>query len=257
MYRLNREDYLKFPLIFLWSLLGFQAGFINSFGFLACGRYVSHVTGFGTQIGMAIAGNKLQIAFELIGFPLSFILGAFFSGFFTSARREQGLKPRYDMITLLFPVIVATVTVLGFHGIFGPFGEALLNMRDFILLYVLSFACGLQNGCFATLTNGQIRTTHLTGISTDIGTDLARQFFGKLPSNELALVKKANLTRIATFTAFSLGSIISVHTSESLQYASLIVPFLTSVIAFYAVMKISSNLDMATRNFKPKMEATL
>jgi uncharacterized membrane protein YoaK (UPF0700 family) len=38
----------------LWLLSAFKAGFINSSGFLLSGKYVSHVTGFGTQVGMAM-----------------------------------------------------------------------------------------------------------------------------------------------------------------------------------------------------------
>ena len=107
MYRLEREEFIETPYVSLWSLLGFQAGFVNAFGFLACGRYVSHVTGFGTQIGVAFAERQPLIGLELLGFPVSFILGAFFSGFHTSARLERDLRPRYDLITLLLPLLQA------------------------------------------------------------------------------------------------------------------------------------------------------
>lgn len=243
MYRLEREEFLKFPLILLWVLLGFQAGFLNSFGFLACGRYVSHVTGFGTQIGISLAQNQWLLAFELLGFPIAFIFGAFFSGFFTCARRERGLKPRYDLITILLPIIIASVTVFGWSGSFGPFGEDLINLRDFILLFILSFTCGLQNGCFATLTKGQIRTTHLTGISTDIGTDFARLFFGKLSEVELVLVRRANFSRIATFLAFALGAIFSVLATKSFQFSALLIPLITSIIVYWSIRNVSRSMD--------------
>jgi len=229
MHRLEREEFLSDPFILLWSILGFQAGFINSFGFLACGRYVSHVTGVGTQIGIAVGESNHWLALELLGFPLSFMLGAFFSGVFTSARLERSLKPRYDLMTLFLPLIILAVGILGWKGMFGDFGEALREPRDFILLFSLSFACGLQNGCFATLTKGQIRTTHLTGISTDIGTDFARLICGKLSGAEKRLVIRANISRIATFVSFSSGSILSVLATEHVHYAALIIPFFTAL----------------------------
>ncbi len=244
MYRLEREEFLKFPIIGLWAILGFQAGFINSFGFLACGRFVSHVTGFGTQIGMAIGENRLWLAVELLGFPLSFILGAFFSGLFTSVKIEQGLRPRYDLITLFLPLILTLVGIFGWLGLFGDFGEVLRETRDFILLFSLSFACGVQNGCFATMTRGQIRTTHLTGISTDIGTDLARFYFGKLSRTERNLVLRANVSRIATFVFFALGSIISVLATQQMQYSALLFPMLSSFIVFIVVVKVSSEMNI-------------
>lgn len=247
MYRLEREDFLKSPLIFLWAVLGFQAGFINAFGFLACGRYVSHVTGIGTQIGLSIAESQLQIALELIGFPLAFMFGAFFSGVFTSARLERGLKPRYDLMTFFMPFIIMVVAIMGWYGFFGDFGETLTRTRDFILLFTLSFACGLQNGCFATLTKGQIRTTHLTGISTDLGTDLARLFFGKLNRAERNLVVRANISRFSTFVAFSLGSIISVFATNSLHYVALIVPFISALMVAFTIMWVQFTITTVAK----------
>jgi uncharacterized membrane protein YoaK (UPF0700 family) len=243
MYRLDRQDFVQSPYISLWATLGFQAGFINAFGFLAFGRFVSHVTGFGTQIGVALGTNELWFALELFGFPLSFIVGAFFSALFTIARIERGLKPRYDWITLFLPVTIGILLVLGQYGVFGPFGEYLTHQRDFVLLFLLSFLCGLQNGCFATMTKGQIRTTHLTGISTDIGTDFARMWFGGLQGDELALTRRTNISRIATFVFFSLGSIVSVLGSAKFGFGALSFPLLTSLIVFFAVRRIGTLLD--------------
>lgn len=244
MYRLEREDFVQTNYIFLWAMLGFQAGFINAFGFLACGRYVSHVTGFGTQIGSAIAMQNFWLAIELFGFPISFILGAFTSSFFTTARLEQRLVPRYGLVTALLPGIIFLLWALGFFNVFGPFGEMVLDGRHFILLFFLSFVCGMQNGCFATLTKGQIRTTHLTGISTDIGTDFARMWFGKLSPSEYELTRKTNISRIVTFSAFATGSIISVIVTQFAGYTALFIPLITAVITYLTIRKIHSILDI-------------
>lgn len=243
MPRLEREEFLTYPLIGLWALLGFQAGFINSFGFLACGRFVSHVTGFGTQIGMAIGASEFALALELIGFPLSFILGSAVSGFVTSARLERGLQPRYDQVTFFLPLALFLVTMAGYLGILGPFEKSSADFRSLGLLFGMSFLCGMQNGCFATLTKGQIRTTHLTGISTDIGTDMARLWFGKLNPMEHKLVRRANLSRLMTFLGFATGSIISVLATESYYYLALLVPVATSSFTFIVVTRISRAMN--------------
>lgn len=243
MYRLEREDYVKTPYLFLWALLAFQAGFVNTFGFLSCGRYVSHVTGFGTQIGVALANREPDFALELLGFPLSFMFGSFITGLITAARIERGRRPHFEQVTLVMPLIVLLLLVLGYRGVFGTFGEDLLHAHDFALLYLLSFFCGMQNGCFAILTKGQIRTTHLTGISTDIGSDFARIWFGNLQKTELELTRRVNFSRITTFLAFAFGAIASVRVSEDLHYSALIVPLVTSTTAFGAIYWIGRKLD--------------
>lgn len=248
MYRLERTDFVKPKYISLWSTLGFQAGFINAFGFLAFGRYVSHVTGFGSQIGVALANQNPWLALELLGFPLSFMFGAFLSGCFTIAKVERGRKPRYDWITLAMPLLIGAMMILGQIGVFGSFGEQLVRQRDFALLFLLSFVCGLQNGCFATLTKGQIRTTHLTGISTDIGTDFARMWFGKLTAEERKLTWMTNISRISTFSFFAFGSIVSVMCSNWLGHFALVVPFITSSVVYVTVVVMSRALDRRYSN---------
>lgn len=244
MYRLERNDFVKTPIVYLWSTLGFQAGFINAFGFLACGRYVSHVTGFGTQTGVALADGLGWFAVELAGVPLSFIAGAFACGLATSARLERGERPFYNQIVMLLPIFMLFLAVMGLNGMFGPFGELLVLPRDFLLLYLLSFLCGMQNACFATLTKGQIRTTHLTGISTDIGTDLARLVRGRLSPEEKNLTRKVNYSRMLTFIGFTFGSISSVLVARQLGYGALVIPIFTSIVAFFWVRGVERRLDL-------------
>lgn len=243
MYRLEREDFVRSRYLMLWSILSFQAGFINTFGFLAVGRSVSHVTGFATQIGMALASNRVLIAVDLVAFPLFFVLGAFFSALFTSARIERGRRPAYGRITLAMPFILLALLLAGRAGAFGPYGEEFRYTRDFAFLFLLAFFCGMQNGCFATMTKGQIRTTHLTGVSTDLGTDAARMLYGRLDGKELSLTRRTQVARILTIVSFALGSLSSAVLSPEYGYGVLLLPFLSSSLAFLAARKTSSVLD--------------
>lgn len=243
MYRLERKQFLEGPRIAIWSAFGFQAGFLNAFGFLAFGSFVSHVTGVGTQIGMAVGHNSIWYEFELLGFPLAFIFGAFVAGVFTSARLERELSPKYDYVLLAIPVGIGMMLLLGTRGLFGPFGEGLLVWHDFVLMYLLSFLCGLQNACIAVLTGGAMRTTHMTGISTDIGTDLSRILFGKLKSAELELTKKTNFTRVSIFVSFALGSVFSVIETKRLHFGALWIPMVSSLVLAIAMTVIRRRLD--------------
>ncbi|MBL7713959.1 MAG: DUF1275 domain-containing protein [Bdellovibrionales bacterium] len=243
MYRLDRKEFLEPEKIALWTLLGFQAGFINAFGFFASGRYVSHVTGVGTQIGAALAAHHEEFAYELLGFPLFFISGAALNGVLTIARIEKKQRPHFDWVLALIAILLGAVVLGGNEGFFGQFGEELVGVRDFALLFLLTFICGLQNGCFAVMTKGQIRTTHLTGISTDIGTDAARLWFGKLDRQELKLTRKTNFSRVMTFLGFTMGSIISARFGVKFQFVAMLVPLASSILVFLWVRKISLYLD--------------
>lgn len=251
MYRLDREQFVTVRYWGLWTLLGFQAGYVNAFGFLACGRYVSHVTGFGTQMGVAFATTGLLQSLKLFGFPLFFISGAFLNSYHTVARLERGLQPRFKIITLALPIGFTAVLVAGVTGALGAFDTHTI-VHEVFLLYALTFLCGLQNGCFATLTRGQIRTTHLTGISTDIGTDFARLWFGRLKDDEYALTSDMNLCRVFTFAGFTTGSIASVLMTQALQYSAMALPVLTSLIAYASISRVQKFLDL---RFKSQLAA--
>lgn len=247
MHRLEREEFTKGKYIGLWSLLAFQAGFINAFGFLACGRYVSHVTGVGTQVGLMVGQSTPWLALELMGFPVAFVLGSFFSGTLTISRIERGLNPHTLWVIALIPVLLLALAIGGNSGMFGVFGEMLLLPHDFALLYSLSAVCGMQNGCFATMTKGQIRTTHLTGISTDIGTDLARAFLGNLPAHEYKLTWRTNISRMVTFLGFSIGSVFSVYYCSNHGFLSLLIPAATSTIALVVVVLWQRSITVGLR----------
>jgi uncharacterized membrane protein YoaK (UPF0700 family) len=240
---LGAEQFVSKRFIGLWSLLAFQAGFINSIGFLACNRFVSHMTGFGTQAGVSLATTDYWMALETLSAPVSFIIGAWFNGAMTIARASRGLVPRYDIISVIMPVMLIVLLVFGVNGYFGSFGNPEEYFSNFYLLSMLTFLCGMQNACFATLTQGQIRTTHLTGISTDIGTDLALLWGGHLTAKQKALAKKRNWMRTFTFFSFGLGAVISAMYDKQLQYWSLLVPVCTSIIVMNIFFRVKLGLD--------------
>ncbi|MEZ4814279.1 MAG: YoaK family protein [Bdellovibrionota bacterium] len=244
MYRLEREDFLRSRYIVLWALLGFQAGFINSFGFFACGRFVSHVTGMGTQVGLALGERNWLLSLELMLIPIFFILGSFLNGVFTSAKIDKNLKPNYDRIMLIMPIVLFLIVLLGAKGLLSDLSTSTVSQGSLFLAFLLSALCGLQNACFATLTKGQIRTTHLTGMSTDFGTDLARSFFGRLSPFEAKMLRRINFSRFATFVSFAFGAVISVSVSSHYFYLALAIPAIFSLAVYFAVSKITRQIDM-------------
>ena len=69
-----------------WLLLAFMAGTINSGGFLACGRWVTHVTGFATFFGIDLVTGEYKLALSMLIVPMFFLLGSFVSGYLIDVR---------------------------------------------------------------------------------------------------------------------------------------------------------------------------
>jgi uncharacterized membrane protein YoaK (UPF0700 family) len=203
-----------------WLMLAFSAGCVNATAALVCGRYVTHVTGTVTRIGMEL--TRVWIAVDLVIVLLSFILGAMTSGLVINGRARSGRRPLYSLPLVGVAVVVTMVAVAGQAGWFGAFGGAIDRTSDFVFLSLLSFAMGLQNGAVATSTGLLVRTTHLTGPATDLGIHLAELLFVDAEARRTA--RQHALLRVGKIVAFAFGALAGVRLAPSLEYLVLLVP---------------------------------
>lgn len=187
--------------------MAFQAGFLNIGGFMACHRFVSHVTGFATFFGLEVSELRIGPAMGMLLVPLFFLIGAMISGLLVDIRLKLQKKPRYYISFGLMFFLIVVVLVGGIFDHFGKFGEVVNGMPDYILLGTLCLTCGIQNGLVTTVSRSVIRTTHLTGITTDLGLGLMRVLNrSKLPSL-LSDEVRANLMRLGIIFFFGFGSV--------------------------------------------------
>ncbi len=228
------KNILKRENVFLWLLLAFQSGYINAAGFIACHRFVSHMTGFGTQTGVAMGEGKFLLGFEMFLAPVSFVLGCILSGYLIDRRIYKDKEAHVRTSAIIQFVLLLSVFVGGSLDLFGDFGEPLELQRDFILMFMLCFTCGMQNATFTSLTSGQIRTTHLTGLTTDIGIHFVRDKYVDVTDEKRGELKLVNWLRIYTFFSFFSGSAISAILMVIGEYQGFLLPVGTSlIIVFY------------------------
>ncbi|RQH07008.1 YoaK family protein [Paraburkholderia dinghuensis] len=151
--------------------LAFVAGAANAGGFLAVKQYTSHMSGIVSAIADEAALGNLALAFAGIASLSSFVLGAACSAVLINWGRRRQLNGRYALPLLLEAVLLLCFGLLGGHlalwqAFFVPFTVVLL-----------CFIMGLQNAIITKLSNAEIRTTHMTGIVTDIGIELGKLFY--------------------------------------------------------------------------------
>jgi uncharacterized membrane protein YoaK (UPF0700 family) len=157
--RLNRQ--------LAWSL-AFVAGAVNAGGFLAVKSYTSHVTGAVSRMADEFALGDPTLALGALGIILSFMLGAFTAGLLISL----GLRRRFRSHYALSLMIEACLLL-----VFGFTGYKLNQRVEFYLpvtVILLSYIMGMHNAVVTTISSAEVRTTHMTGIVTDIGTELSR-----------------------------------------------------------------------------------
>ena len=154
--------------------LSWVAGYTNVITFIVCAVVISHATGNVTHFGKALAdrvtgagggaGRATHDAVYFGGLVASFFLGAVVSACTTEAARRAGFRSKYILPVALQAVLLCVVAVvLDFYMVEGtPF-------KFYLITNVASFAMGLQNATITRVSGAVVRTTHLTGVVTDMG----------------------------------------------------------------------------------------
>ena len=149
-------------------VLPFVAGAINASGFVAIGTYTSHVTGNVARIGDELAQGRWFLAWRYLSFVSAFMGGAMVATALVLWARTRN-EPRYYRGLLLE---AALLTIFASLSISADRPRHYFN--DFVLTSLLCFSMGLQNAMVTKLSGARIRTTHLTGVTTDVGIESVR-----------------------------------------------------------------------------------
>jgi uncharacterized membrane protein YoaK (UPF0700 family) len=148
--------------------LAFVAGAINAGGYLAVHRYTSHVTGIVSSIADNLVLGELTLALAAAAFLAAFTAGAATTAILVNWARSRRLHSEFAL-----PLAVEALFLLAF-GLLGPHLDMLVALFVPSTVTLLFFLMGLQNAILTKISRAEIRTTHMTGIVTDIGIELGR-----------------------------------------------------------------------------------
>lgn len=151
----------------LGLVLTFVAGAVNAGGFFYVGQYTSHMSGIVAAIAdHVVLGLGDLVLAGLIAF------GAFTLGAATSAILINWGRRHYVSTQYVLPISLECVLLLVFGALVGPTLPASLVQPLGIPL--LCFIMGLQNATVTKISGARIRTTHVTGMVTDLGIEIGK-----------------------------------------------------------------------------------
>ncbi|HEX3777919.1 MAG TPA: YoaK family protein [Polyangiaceae bacterium] len=155
----------------LAGYLAFVGGFVNSSGFVLIGTFTSHVTGNVGRLANDAAFGQYAAALAALSLVLSFFAGAFSASVIVESRFLSRLGPRaYAVALALEALLLLAFTALSYITI-GAHARVLDGEAA-----LLCAAMGIQNALVTRLSGAVVRTTHLTGVITDLGIESARWF---------------------------------------------------------------------------------
>jgi uncharacterized membrane protein YoaK (UPF0700 family) len=142
------------------SLLAALAGYINTIFLSLYLLPVSHLSGTLSRFSLDISKLDLGDLGQISGIIVGFLFGAMLSGLIIGNSTVQ-LGRRYGVVLVL-------------EGLFLALSAWLLHLVPVLAVSLASLACGIQNGMASNYRGMIIRTTHVTGVMTDLGVLLGR-----------------------------------------------------------------------------------
>ncbi len=183
----------------LATLLSFVAGIVNVTGVLSIQTLTTNVTGHFAYFAEEIMKRDYAAAITFFVFTIFFLLGAFTSNFLAEL-----ISRKHPNLSHVIPISLEMIVLISV-GIFGA-QSSLSSTEGKWIAFSMLFAMGIQNSLVTKISQSTVRTTHLTGLFTDLGIELSQLFFYKKP-NEKKKLKTSIYLRLSIITFFFIGCI--------------------------------------------------
>ncbi|MBU0589408.1 MAG: DUF1275 domain-containing protein [Gammaproteobacteria bacterium] len=200
----------------LGTVLSFVAGATNAGGFLAVGQYTSHMTGIVSSVADHLVLGQLSLAAAGLAALLAFMAGTITTVWLVNWGLHRHLRSAYGL-----PLLLESMLLL----IFGLFGAA-INLSAALLVpltvLILCFIMGLQNAVITKISKAVIRTTHITGLVTDLGMEIGRLLYiNRSASSTPVLADRAKLRiHLTLILSFFIGGLAGAIGFKQLGYVT-------------------------------------
>ncbi|MGG8496596.1 YoaK family protein [Tenacibaculum sp. TC6] len=179
-------------------ILSFVAGIVNVTGFLELQQLTTNVTGHFALFINDVSNFNVWKGTIYFLYIFSFLFGSFTSGFLIEKYRDTKKLNVFVLPTIIECLLLISIPII--------YKTTQLKNVDLIVCCLL-FAMGLQNSFVTKISNAIVRTTHLTGLFTDLGIELSQLFFPKAhPYREK--IKATIKLRIFIISFFFLGGLV-------------------------------------------------
>ncbi|MDR6267625.1 YoaK family protein [Roseobacter sp. N2S] len=153
----------------LAGLLSSTAGALNAVGFLIAGSFTANMTGNISASADQLANGAVLVSLSFLGLVVAFICGAGMAALVIQTGERRQIRSVYALAIAAEAMILL---LLGATLVLSSAAAFSMGHETFLVI-VLSFVMGLQNAVTTMISRARVRTTHVSGMATDIGIELA------------------------------------------------------------------------------------
>lgn len=217
----------------LAGLLAFNAGAVDVTGYLGLRQFTSHMSGIVATLAVEVGTKGYAILLRPAAILACFVAGAACCAVIVNWERRRNRESLFAVPVLLEAVILAAIP--SFAG----------AKHLFVTLMLMGFCMGLQNAIITKVSHKEIRTTHVTGMVTDIGIELGKLFYWNRSVGQVPVLgHRQRLMQLTTVVLlFFGGGTLSALTFQSLGFL-LLLP-LAALLAAPTVLPIVADVKAA------------
>ena len=205
----------------LAALLSFIAGMVNISGVLSVKVLTTNVTGHFAYFAEEMSNKRYLNALAFLLYILCFLLGSFVSNLLIELVAKKNIR-----VSHAAPMIIEILILTGI----GIWGDE-ISSAQFIACALL-FTMGMQNSLVTMVSQATVRTTHLTGLFTDLGIELSQLFFYK-SLDEQHKLKKSIYLRLAIILFFFIGCVSGGYLYNVIAFKTLLLTAGCLMIAIF------------------------
>jgi len=195
----------------LASILSCVAGLVNITGVLAVGTLTTNVTGHFAFFSEQLILMNYKMALIYLLYIAFFLMGATVSGFIVELASKKKSHNAYIIPICIESIILISVGLVPALFKAGP------------TLPTIIFAMGLQNALVTKVSQSVVRTTHLTGLFTDLGIEISQLLFYREIVEKVKLHKSIFL-KLMIIGGFFFGGIIGGFMFQYFKLKTLMLP---------------------------------
>jgi len=157
------------PVLIIGLVGGFlclTAGYLNAVSLLLLNRTTTHTTGLMTKTSATLAQGEFALFLEHVAQLVGFVVGATVSSVMVGAHKKFKGGNHHTRVLSCIAVLVALAAFVSQETVF-------------LAGVLISFAAGMQNAMTTYYSGAIVRTTHVTGTLTDMGTEMAQLLLGR------------------------------------------------------------------------------
>lgn len=216
----------------LASSTAFVAGSTNVAGVIAFLAFTTNITGHVANLARHVAENNWHEMVLFFIWLLLFFMGAFVSNFLIRSASDKSNYWAHSQ-----PIIIEIVVLL-FVAIYGDKFYAESQTEREIIICAIIFSMGLQNSMVSTVSGGLIKSSHLTGLFTDLGGDVSEWLHTEAKKREV--VKNRIYVRLTILAFYFLGGLAGGYFFNAYGFVIFhFIPLILLTILYYDLSSVA------------------